>query len=160
MRRMIASMLCALLLLQAVPFAMAQSTPIAMLTPAKAAPGEEFTMTVRLSDWPAMKAMYIAPEYDDTVLILTSGVWLKDGMVTENWSQVYGDAVFAAAQSMDLNGEVFTLTFRVKETAAVKKSVAVTCNFIIQGEQNGQDVTESLRIAAAVDIFCRHGDKQ
>lgn len=160
MKRIISVTLCVLLLLQAVPFGLAEQAQQVMLSPAQAAPGEELTMVVSLSGWPLMKAMYIRPEYDETVLTLESGQWLVDGMLKENWSPEYGDAVFAQGNEMDINGDVFVLTFAVQQTVAVKQLTEVKCSFMIQGSVNGEDVTDTRQIAATVAVICRHGSKE
>ncbi len=116
-------------------------------TPAR---GETVTVTVSLAGSAKAKSMMIEPMYDTSVLELQSGEWLlTGGMLTEDWSAEFGDAAIAYSAEADVNGDIFKLTFKVLDAAAIGNT-QVNCHVIIK---NGQTEIENTVTPIDMDVL-------
>ena len=120
-------------LLTAVFLTAAASAVSAALNPTVT--GDTVTVSVSCESAEPVTAIMIIPEYDGNVLTMNSGVWKVSGLLSDSWSEETGDAVIMFQDGKLLSGEIFTMTFTVRDTSA--KQAKVGCGFI--AVQDGPD---------------------
>ncbi len=117
-------------------------------TPAR---GATVVVTVALNGSDMAKSMMIQPVYDSSVLELQSGEWiLTGGMLTDNWSAEFGDAAIAYSSATDVNGDIFKMTFKVLDDAALGNTT-INCNVTIM---NGQVSIPNTTTPLTIKVSC------
>ncbi len=116
-------------------------------TPAR---GATVVVTVALNGSDMAKSMMIQPVYDSSVLELQSGEWLlTGGVLTDNWSAEFGDAAIAYSSATDVNGDIFKMTFKVLDDAALGNTT-IDCNVtIMNGQVSIPNATTPITIKAS-----------
>ena len=85
-----------------------------------------------------VKSMAIVPK-EDARLEMLSGVWVSPGFTSADWSKEGKSAVTAYADPADINGDVFVMTFKIKDDVAIDTSIDVECTVVIRGyDANGE----------------------
>jgi hypothetical protein len=99
---------------------------------ATANPGEIVSVKISVSNCVDAKSVRIVPTYDSSVLEIVSGNWLVNGILSDNWSETFGDALITFTQNTSINTDIFELTFRVKDTAQGGAVANVGCQIVIK----------------------------
>ena len=80
--------------------------------------GDTVEVYLTLENAPELKILAISDlVYDTEHLTLVSGQWLQTGSMLSNWDPETLKGVHAFGENMDLNGDVFKLTFIINEDA-------------------------------------------
>ena len=160
MKRLIAALLCVLLMVQMVPVVSAENVAKAQFENATAQQGETVSVKLTLQDCPAVASIAVMPNYDTNVLELISGTWLVTGTMTENWSPEFNDAVITFERDTVLNQAVFEMVFRVRDDAAVKTVANVSCDLYVQQSSDyGMLPIDVDVIDGSVTVICLHNEK-
>ena len=106
----------------------AADTISASMSDGSAKVGEEVTLDISVSGNVLVGSGGISFLYDKNVLEIVSGEWTIDEAIIEDFNNK--DAVFAYADSKTISGNIFTITFKVKEIKHVYKN---RCNFPVFG---------------------------
>lgn len=101
-----------------------------------ACPGETVTIVISADSLDPVKSMAIEPVADDR-LELISGVWLNPGYTGADWNAITNDAVTAYVDPTNINGDIFVLTYRIKDTVPIDSLITVKCNVIVKGFAGG-----------------------
>ena len=84
-------------------------------------PGDEVTLTVSISGAPAVRSVALVFDYDvaDTFTLLDGRWLLSDAMLSkfDDTTTLCGTAAIAFSSSRSINGEIFELSLKVKDTA-------------------------------------------
>ena len=132
MKKLVAVLVSLVFALQLIPAAFAAGSAEVTLSSATAKRGETVTITVTVSDCTKVKSMSIRPQFDDDVLEIVSGTWLINGILTDSWSEEFGDAVIAFGYNTNINKDVFVLEFTVKDDAETGAVAEVDCDVVIK----------------------------
>lgn len=107
-----------------------------------AAPGDTVTVSISLENAPALKTLAIRDiVYDASKLELMGGKWNAEGAIIADWNQADKNAVLAFGQNTDVNGIVFTLTFKIAEETE-DAEVAVNCKLTAKEKPESGEETE------------------
>lgn len=81
--------------------------------------GETVTLFFELKNAPELKSIALSNfTYDSTALELIKGEWKITDSILQNWNSANQTAAIAFADNCDVNGEIFALTFKVKDGTA------------------------------------------
>lgn len=80
--------------------------------------GEIITVSLELENASQLKSLALSELlYDDETLELLGGEWKLENSILQNWSSEKCTGEIAFANNTDVNGLVFELTFKIKDTA-------------------------------------------
>ena len=80
--------------------------------------GKIVTVSFELKNATELKSIALSNiTYDHTALEIVGGEWNLAGSILQNWNSENETAAIAFAENTDINGKIFTLTFRVKDNA-------------------------------------------
>lgn len=130
------------------------NSPKAVIETKTAAPGDTVTVSIALENAPALKTLAIRDiVYDASKLELVGGKWNAEGAIIADWNQADKNAVLAFGQNTDVNGVIFTLTFKVLEEAE-DAEVAVSCKLTAREKpENGEETEVDIStVSGAVKI--------
>ncbi len=113
-----------------------------------AAPGQNVTVTVSIAGCDSIKSIMILPEWDESSLELTEAEWLLEKTALADWSMAEKNGVAAFSDSTDINGDIFRMSFKVKEDAASGLS-AVGCEVVLK---NGSVSIPATVVSGGVNI--------
>lgn len=88
-----------------------------------AEPGDTVTLSMQLPSAATVQAGGIAVSYDAQVLELVSGQWKLDGTMVAPFFTDTGLGAFAYASETSVSGEVFAVTFKVRDNAVAGNTV-------------------------------------
>ena len=127
-------------------------------------PCDELTITVELKNAPKAKSIALVFDYDATkVFSLVGGEWVLTGGLLSNFDNkttVCGTAAIAYVTSTDVNGSIFRLKLKAKETAPAGQSVIKVTPVI----KNDASVIECSEASIGITIKggstdCTHNSK-
>ena len=118
-------------------------------------PGETVNVYVSLDSETDVKSMSIYDiAYDAEKLTLTNGEWLAGGSILDDWNRADATGVITYSGNTKLKGDVFCLTFAIREGIA-DAAVEIGCNFKIKA-QNANGVEQEIAVEivpGCVDIL-------
>ena len=164
MKRLLALLLSILLIVQMVPAVFAQSNAEVSLSSTSAACGENVTITVSIQNCVDVKSIYIVGQYDEEILEIVSGTWLVRGMLTEDWTEKYGDAAITFSDNTNVNTDIFEFVFRIKENAQIGKVANVSCEIVIKTMEGKEEIPVDVVTITEGNVTvlakqCAHTDK-
>lgn len=127
-------------LLAVMPVLAAPSAAAVTASSASAKPGETVTVTVSMADNPGLASWLMDVSWDGDALQLEGigqGSAFSSGIFLSNPGESSAKVTWCAATDSSSSGEMFTLTFKVKDGASGNYPVTVTCS-----EQNTVNVKE------------------
>ena len=109
--------------------------------------GDTFTVTVSISGATGVGSIGVMPSYDKSALEFTGGAWLISGALSDVNAN-NGTALFAFNATSDVDGEVLTLDFKVKDNAGFETySIGATVKL------DGVEISCS---SLSVTLVCNH----
>ncbi len=127
--------LCTLLCFCAFRSVQSEYTPTLSLSSTTAARGDEVTVSLSISDNPGIMALTIGIAFDDIRLEFVRG---NDSGFT-GWSVTSGNAAWIGNNDSTFNGEILTLTYKVKDDAPEGDAVVT----IVCGDGDMADSSET-----------------
>ena len=122
MKKLFSVIICFILVFGMAETAISTDGATASIESVTAKPGDLVTVTITLTNCEPIKSMYIRPKYDNNILEMISGEWLISGMMDDAWSEEFGDASITFNNNEDINGEIFEMKFRIKDSTTVKNA--------------------------------------
>lgn len=109
--------------------------------------GDEIEVFLELENAPEVRSLGLNNiSYDADSLELVSGEWLIKDSVMAVWKNDTQTGAAAYEDNVNLNGDIFKLTFRVS-AEAVEKDYAISCQFVAKSKnQNGVEVSEDIAV--------------
>lgn len=114
--------------------------------------GDTIVVTVVLEDSENIKSILFKPVYDSDVFEVVSGEWLLTGAMLSDFDMEKGNAAIAFTNETNPNGEAFTFTLKVKDTAAIGESTISTTAVL----KNGSTEYSSTSVDTVITIECSH----
>ncbi len=156
-KRVLSLLLSICLMVQMLPPAFAQNYAEVSFTSASAMCGENVTTTVSIENCVDAKSIMIIPQYDEDILEIVSGTWLIDGVLAEDWSPTFGDAVITFSANTDVNTDVFEFVFRVKDDAQAGQVANVGCEIVITTMDGNEDIPVAVTVTEGhVTVLAKH----
>lgn len=111
--------------------------------------GDTVEVILTLENAPELRSLAISDlVYDRENLTLVSGQWLKDGAMMSPWNNGKEEGALLFEANEDLNGEIFKLTFAIKEDATAG-AYSVSCVLTAkQREESGRDMDVAVAVMA------------
>lgn len=120
--------------------------------------GDTVSVDIIISDAPELKMLSIADlVYDETKLELISGKWTVNAVLSD-WDTDTNTGVAVFGKNTNVNGAVFTFTFKVKENID-ECTVPVKCTFSARTKPaGGVETTVAVKnVAGAINaVICLH----
>ena len=151
----IATLLLLILLISilAVPASAAGAGSL-IVSSATANRGTSVTVTLYVSNMPACTSGGITVSYGNG-LELVKGEWLMGDTAMTNFDVSTKDGVFALNKSNKLSGNIFRLTFKVKDNAAFSAN-SVTVSLLVKNESSSNYEQVSISKPATITVACSH----
>lgn len=140
MKKTFVVLLVIVLSAQLLTAAFAQTSAQVSLSSETAMSGEEVVITVSVSNCMEAKSIYIVPQYDEGILEIVSGTWLLSGILSDDYSDTYGDAAIAFSSNTDINTNIFEFVFKVKENVQPGVETNVSCEIVIMTMEGKAEV--------------------
>lgn len=122
--------------------AMAAGTPTIEVSSVEAAPGETVTVSVSLVNNPGIACFELAVSYDTSKLEWTG---VTSGGLDGNWDVAVGETVmWVNAENYTQDGEIFNLTFKVRDTASGSAEITLSYEAGEVFDENEADVAFSV----------------
>lgn len=134
----------------------AADTISASMSDGSAKVGEEVTLDISVSGNVLVGSGGISFLYDKNVLEIVSGEWTIDEAIIEDFNNK--DAVFAYADSKTISGNIFTITFKVKDDASMFTKTDVDFSLYLYDENN--ELVSCDTESGEVSIICTHVDSE
>ena len=127
------------------------SVVISSVPDAKA--GDTVTVTISVKDCPVASSIAIIPRYDNSSLEFVGGKWLlSDALISEKKFDPASSIIYAVAT--DINGDIMSLTFRIKDGIS-SKNLSVSCTIVIKSGSTA--ITTSVQ-AGTIAVACSHAN--
>ena len=134
-------------------------SPALRLNTTAAAPGDTVTVAFTLEDVEAVKAVALSNiTYDTDSLELLDGQWADLGGILTDWDADNQNAVIAFTENTYINREIFTLTFRVKDTAAIGSVLPVSCDIVAKASTDAGEAEVSVAVESGSIQVLSRGD--
>ena len=110
-------------------------------------PGDTVTVTFTLDFAAPLKAVALSGiTYDADSLELIGGEWADLGGILSDWDGNKKNAVIAFTENTDINGEIFSLTFRIKDAALYGSALPVSCDIVAKAATDGGEETMDVTV--------------
>lgn len=127
------------------------SVVISSVPDAKA--GDTVTVTISVKDCPVASSIAIIPRYDNSSLDFVGGKWLlSDALISDTKFDPASSIIYAVAT--DINGDIMSLTFRIKDGIS-SKNLSVSCTIVIKSGSTA--ITTSVQ-AGTIAVACSHAN--
>ena len=127
------------------------SVVISSVPDAKA--GDTVTVTISIKDCPVASSIAIIPRYDNSSLEFVGGKWLlSDALISDTKFDPASSIIYAVAT--DINGDIMSLTFRIKDGIS-SKNLSVSCTIVIKSGSTA--ITTSVQ-AGTITVACSHAN--
>lgn len=127
------------------------SVVISSVPDAKA--GDTVTVTISVKDCPVASSIAIIPRYDNSSLEFVGGKWLlSDALISDTKFDPASSIIYAVAT--DINGDIMSLTFRIKDGIS-SKNLSVSCTIVIKSGSTA--ITTSVQ-AGTIAVACSHAN--
>ena len=127
------------------------SVVISSVPDAKA--GDTVTVTISIKDCPVASSIAIIPRYDNSSLDFVGGKWLlSDALISDTKFDPASSIIYAVAT--DINGDIMSLTFRIKDGIS-SKNLSVSCTIVIKSGSTA--ITTSVQ-AGTITVACSHAN--
>ena len=114
--------------------------------------GASETFNVNVTGKSDIQAGAISLTYDSEALELTSASWTLTGALIQDFNKNTNDGVFAFSSGQTVGGNIFTMTFKVKDTAAIKKHEIKATVKLTDTKNQSSTQTKTFTI----DVDCTH----
>ncbi|MBQ9859614.1 MAG: hypothetical protein IJO76_02930 [Clostridia bacterium] len=133
--------------------------PTLQLGNAAGEPGSTVTVTFALSDTEPLKAVALSNiSYDADSLELVGGAWAELDGILSDWDADKKNAVIAFTENTDVNGEIFSLTFRIKDTATRGSVLPVSCDIVAKAATDAGEVVVPVAVNGGTIQILEQGD--
>lgn len=137
MKKILVTLIVVSILLAAVCLLVHAETEITVsVSSASAQAGERVSLVFTLNGAPNANTLGIQFEYDTDILELVTDEcgWLKDGAILSDFDPNTGKgfAALAYVSAQDLNGDIFKVTFRIKDGVKVGTTVSVGGTVVVK----------------------------
>ncbi len=114
--------------------------------------GASETFNVNIAGKSDIQSGSISLSFDDNALELTEASWTVSGALIQDFNKATNDGVFAFSSPQTVGGNIFTMTFKVKDAAEAKKYEITTT--IKLADNKNQTTTQTKTYTITVD--CAH----
>ncbi len=114
--------------------------------------GESETFTVNVAGKSDIQSGAISLSYDDSALELTNASWIITGTLIQDFNKTTNDGVFAYTTGQNIGGNIFTMTFKVKDNAQIKKYEIIAAIKLVDTKNQSTTQTKTFTI----DVECTH----
>ena len=125
-------------------------------------PGEEVEITLSLNNAPNAKSIALVFNYDvSDTFTLVNGEWLLSGALLANFDSkttACGTAAIAYMSSANVNGNIFKLKLKVKETPAFGETEIVVSP-VIKNDSTTIDCDNASITLTVAEFACQHSNK-
>ena len=151
MMRKLLTFFLVLLLVFSIPLSAAAG--VIVTRQGEATPGEEIVFEVRLSKDTTAKTGAIHIDFDPEVLEVVSYHWNLTAPLLQHFDPKTGDGAFAYLEPITVGDLIFTVTFRVKDTA-VYGDAAVTVNTQLSQSGNPSQDKQEDTVDSEIYVSC------
>ena len=114
--------------------------------------GSTVTLNVNVSGASGVTSGAVEVVYDKSVLELVDAKWNTDGALLSTFDKATDKGAFAYQAEKNLSGKIFSVTFRVLDSAPIGKT-DVECKIQLKNGSNDISVTNN---KGSIDITCKH----
>ena len=105
--------------------------------------GSSETFNVNVAGQSDIQSGAISLSYDSTALELTNASWTINGVLIQDFNKNTNDGVFAFSSPQTVGGNIFTMTFKVKDTATIKKHEIVATIKLVDNKNQATTQTKT-----------------
>lgn len=114
--------------------------------------GSSETFNVNVTGKSDIQSGAISLLYDSSALELTNASWTLSGALIQDFNKNTNDGVFAFTSGQTVGGNIFTMTFKVKDVAEIKKyEINATIKLV---DTKNQATTQTKTFT--IDVECTH----
>lgn len=114
--------------------------------------GGSETFNVNIAGKSDIQSGSISLSFDSNALELVNASWTVTGALIQDFNQTTNDGVFAFGNPQTIGGNIFTMTFKVKDTATIKKYEIVAS--IKLADSKNQTTTQNKTFT--IDVECTY----
>ena len=114
--------------------------------------GSTVILNVNVSGASGVTSGAVEVVYDKSVLELVDAKWNTDGALLSTFDKATDKGAFAYQAGQNLNGKIFSVTFRVLDSAPIGKT-DVECKIQLKNGSNDISVTNN---KGSIDVTCKH----
>ena len=152
MKKSIILIISSILIIATFAISVAAAGAVATTESKSCAKGGTVTLNVNVSGASGITSGAVEVIYDKSVLELVDAKWHTDGALLSTFDKATDKGAFAYQAGKNLNGKVFSVTFKVLDNAPIGKT-DVECKIQLKNGSNDISVTNS---KGSVDVTCKH----